>query len=83
MALAAALGFARAEWRTAAEPGFVPVPHGASEISGTIARIDLLPNGRRITLARPSLDGGPALRRAIRIHLRATDDTPLTLGEGV
>ena len=82
LALAAALGFARAEWRTAAEPGFVPVPHGVAEISGTIAGIDLLPNGRRITLARPSLNGGPALRRTIRVHLRATDDTPLTLGEG-
>ncbi|HEY1856514.1 ComEC/Rec2 family competence protein [Acidocella sp.] len=82
LALAAALGFARAEWRTAAEPGFVPVPHGVTDISGTIAGIDLLPNGRRITLARPSLNGGPALRRTIRVHLRDTDDTPLTLGEG-
>ena len=83
VALAAALGFARAEWRTAAEPGFVPVPHGAVAVSGTIAEIDLLPNGRRITLARPSLDGGSALRRTLRVHLRATDGTPLQLGEGV
>jgi competence protein ComEC len=82
LALAAALGFARAEWRTAAQPGFVPVPHGVTDIAGSITTIDLLPNGRRITLSRPSLDGGPALPRAIRVHLRATDDTPLALGAG-
>jgi competence protein ComEC len=83
LALAAALGFVRAEWRTAAEPGFIPVPRGVVEISGTVAALDLLPNGRRITLTRPSLDGAPALRRAIRVHLRATDAAPLHLGEGV
>jgi competence protein ComEC len=83
LALAAALGFARAEWRTADEPGFVPVPHKSVEISGTIAAIDLLPNGRRITLAHPSLDDGAPLQRAIRVHLRSTDDTNLWLGEAV
>jgi competence protein ComEC len=82
LVLAAALGFARAEFRTAVEPGFAPVPHGVVEISGTISRIDPLPNGRRITLAKPSLDGGPPLGRAIRLRLRATDETFLQLGEG-
>ena len=83
LALAAALGFARAEWRTADEPGFVPVPHGGVTISGIVAAIDLLPNGRRIILAGPSLDDAPPLRRAIRLRLRGSDDTVLRLGEAV
>jgi len=83
LALAASLGFARAEWRTSAEPPLSTIPSGPIGISGTIARIDLLPGARRITLTDPSLDGAPPLGRAIRLHLRGTDSTPLTVGEGV
>ncbi len=83
LALAAALGFARAELRSAALPPLEPVPHGAVDISGTIARIDLLPGARRITLIHPSLDSAPPRARAIRLRLRADDATSLTPGEAV
>ncbi len=81
--LAGALGFTRAELRTAALPGLVTLPQGGVEITGTIARIDLLPDARRITLAAPSLDGGPPLARTIRLRLRADDAAPLAVGDGV
>jgi len=83
LALAASLGFARAEWRTAALPPLEPIPHGAVELSGTIAGIDLLPGARRITLIHPSLDSAPPRARAIRLRLRADDLTPLAPGDTV
>jgi competence protein ComEC len=83
LALAAALGFGRAEWRTAAQPPLITVPHGAPDITGRIASIDLLPAGRRVTIASPSLDGAPPLPRTLRIRLRNQDATPLTTGDVV
>ncbi len=83
LALAASLGFARAELRTASLPALAVIPHGAIEVSGAVSRIDLLPGAQRITLAYPSLDGERPLPRAIRIRLRADDATTLKIGEGV
>jgi competence protein ComEC len=83
LALAAALGFARAELRTAAMPPLQPVPRGAVEVSGTVSAIDLLPESRRITLAEPSLDGAAPRARAIRVRLRKDDSTPLSAGARV
>jgi competence protein ComEC len=83
LALAASLGFARAEWRTAAQPPLITIPTGPLGLSGTIAQIDLLPGARRLTLSHPSLYGAAPLARAIRLRLRAADTTPLTVGESV
>jgi competence protein ComEC len=81
--LAAALGFTRAELRTAAQPPLIIVPVGAIGVSGTIAGIDLLPDSRRITLIHARLDSAPPVTRAIRLRLRPDDPTPLTPGETV
>jgi competence protein ComEC len=81
--LAGCLGFARAELRTAAEPPQSIIPSGAIGISGTIARIEFLPDSRRITLTHPSFDAALPLARAIRLRLRPDDLTPLAAGEGV
>ena len=83
LALAASLGFARAEVRTAMAPPLAFIPHGASEVAGTISQIDLLPGARRITLARPSLDGSTPMARQIRLRLRTGDTTPLAVGQTV
>ena len=84
LALAASLGFARAEWRTAAEPPMAFIPTGVIKLSGTVARIEFMPQGgARLTLAAPRLDGGPPLPRRVRIKLRAGDPAPLRAGEGV
>ncbi|HYP62723.1 MAG TPA: ComEC/Rec2 family competence protein [Acidocella sp.] len=81
--LAASLGFARAQWRTASEPPLLIIPTGPVAVSGTISRIEHLPGASRITLIQAQLDAGPALRRAIRLKLRADDMLPLQAGEGV
>jgi competence protein ComEC len=82
LALAAALGFARAEWRTAMEPPLISIPYGVITVSGTLVSIDDLPNGRRATITEASLNTVPT-PRAIRVKLRAADTTPLTAGEKV
>ena len=83
LALAASLGFARAEWCTASAPPMRIMPIGPTQLAGTIARIEHLPDAARITLIQPRLDAGPALPRAIRLRLRADDTLPLRAGEGV
>jgi competence protein ComEC len=82
LALAAALGFFSAEWRTHTQPPLIAIPYGATIVTGSIARIDTLPNGRRVTIAPASLDGA-AIPRAIRVKLKATDTTALLAGEGI
>jgi competence protein ComEC len=81
--LAGALGFGRAEWRTAAQPPLITVPYGAPEVTGKVASVDLLPVGRRVTLAAASLDGVAPLARNLRIRLRNDDATPLLVGDTV
>ena len=83
LALAASLGFARAQWRTASEPPLPVIPTGPVTLSGTISRIEHLPGASRITLAKPRIDSGPELARAIRIKLRGDETLPLRAGEGV
>jgi competence protein ComEC len=77
--LFAAIGFARAELRTASEPPLTSIPYGAVAITGKLAAIDLLPGGRRITIAAASLDNSP-IARAIHVRLRADDATILVPG---
>ena len=69
-----------ASWRA---PPWVVLPRHAVEITGQVAAIDLLPTGRRITLAGPALDGAPALARALRLRLRDSDTTVLAPGDEV
>jgi competence protein ComEC len=80
LALAAALGFARAEWRTARMPPLLDLPRGAVGLAGRVLAVDTLPNGRRVTLFDPAADGTPE-QRDIRVKLRADDDTPLAPGD--
>ncbi len=79
----AALGFASAERATHAAPPWADLPRHAVVVSGRIAAVDLLPVGRRVTLAAPSLDGANALPRSVRIRLRDTDAAALAAGDGI
>ena len=79
-ALAGATGFAAAQVATARALPLEPLPRQAVQLSATVAAIEPLPEGRRITLAQVRLDGGPTLHRLLRIRLRAND--PATLGTG-
>lgn len=76
LALAAALGFFRAEWRTVALPPMVAIQSGVSALSGIVSRVEPLPNGARILLRAPRLNDGPVLRRNIRLKLKQGDTLP-------
>lgn len=80
--LCAAIGFARAELRTASEPPLTQIPYGAVIVIGKIASVDQLPSGQRINIRPASLNGAP-VARAIRIRLRNSDSAVLMPGEMV
>ncbi|HEX7390663.1 MAG TPA: ComEC/Rec2 family competence protein [Acidiphilium sp.] len=81
--LAASLGFGRAQWQTAMMPPLMTVPHHAVTVVGQVAAVDLLPNGRRIRIARPVLDGGAAQARSVRVKLHRGDTTAVAAGDTV
>lgn len=82
LALAGALGFARAEYRTASLPPLAHVPEQSVEILGTLGQVDVLPGGRRILLTQPRLNG-ESWARDIRVKLRADDTQQLYAGEQI
>ncbi len=83
LALAASLGFTRAELRTQAAPPLLAVPFGSVAITGTIAAIDDLPTGRRVTLTAATLNIGPPLARALRVKLSPRDQTAINPGDAI
>jgi competence protein ComEC len=79
LVLFAVLGFARAEWRTAAEPPLIQIPYGAVTVSGNLAAIDPLANGRRVTISPAWLDNTPVARA---IHVKLREDDAIALAPG-
>ena len=80
-AAAVALGFAVALWHAGRQPPPLDLPRGAAVVSGRVADVDLLPEGRRVTLTAPRLDGGEALPRLLRVRLRNEDPARPEPGE--
>ncbi len=70
---AGSLGFGVAAWHASRMPPPLALPFGAVIVSGTVAEVEALPEGRRVTLSAPSLDGGEPLPRHLRVRLRADD----------
>ena len=71
---ALALGFAAASWHAGRRPAPLDLPRGAVVVTGRVASVDILPEGRRVTLERPRLgEGGPTLPRGLRVRLRGED----------
>ena len=71
---AVALGFATVLGHAVRQPPPLDLPRGAVVVTGKVASVDILPEGRRVTLERPRLvDGEPALPRRIRVRLRIED----------
>ena len=81
LAAAVALGFAVALWHAGRQPPPLDLPRGAVVVSGRVADVNLLPEGRRVTLTRPRLDGGEALPRSLRVRLRNEDPARPEPGE--
>jgi competence protein ComEC len=59
------------------------LPRTGVTVTGRIAQLEFLPDGRRITIAAPSFDGAAPLPREVRVRLRAADLVPLVPGDGV
>ncbi|MDR3535051.1 MAG: ComEC/Rec2 family competence protein [Acetobacteraceae bacterium] len=84
-AAALALGFASAQVATARAPPIeAGLPFRATIVTGTIRAVEILPEGRRITLEAARLDDAATpLRRAVRIRLRKTDAGDFATGDTV
>ena len=74
LAAAGAIGFGTASWHTALQPPSLDLPRGAVVATGVVQAVELLPEGRRVTLSAPRLapDAEP-LPRTVRVRLRASD----------
>ncbi len=83
MLAAATLGFGVAGWHAARVPPPLDLPRTAVIVSGTVAEVELLPEGRRITLEAPRLGGADPLPRRLRIRLRGTDAGAVAPGDRV
>ncbi len=83
--LATTIGFTAAQVATArAPPLATTLPWQATIVTGAIRAIDILPEGRRLTLAHPVLDkAAEPLPRSVRVRLRPTDQTVLVTGDTV
>ncbi|MBV9250144.1 MAG: DUF4131 domain-containing protein, partial [Acetobacteraceae bacterium] len=82
---AVAAGFAAAQFATArALPLETGLPSRAVMVTGLVRALEILPEGRRITIEHVQLgDAQEPLRRDIRIRLRNTDHTELATGDTV
>ena len=78
---AVALGAASAGLAAWRAPGLLDLPRKAAIVSGLVGGVEQLPNGRRVTLLQPSLDGGARLTRRLRVRLRVGDETPANVGD--
>lgn len=83
LAGAVALGFAAALWHAGRQPPTLDLPRGAVVVSGRVVDVDILPEGRRVTLDRPRLDGGETLPRTLRVRLRNEDPARPSPGDTV
>jgi competence protein ComEC len=77
----AAGGFARARIETMRMPPWPALPRSAVVVRGVVTRVEELPDGRRVTLGAPSLDGGADIGRAVRLRLRDTDVADVAPGD--
>lgn len=82
---AAAVGFSAAQFRTAVMPPAIhELPFRAVLAEGTVATVDVLPEGRRVRLtAVQLLPDMPPLPRDLRLRLAPGDTTPLVPGDRV
>ena len=81
--VAVALGIASAQWATWRAADLVEVPTRATIVTGVVRAVEQLPQGRRITIEGARLDGEAALRRSLRLRLKAGDEVALATGDTV
>ncbi|MCZ8149579.1 MAG: ComEC/Rec2 family competence protein, partial [Roseomonas sp.] len=67
------IGFGVAGWHAARMPPPLDLPRGAVVLTGKVTEVELLPQGRRVTLEAARIAEGEPLARSLRIRLRADD----------
>jgi competence protein ComEC len=82
---AAAIGFAAAQLATArAPPPETALPTHATQVAGVLRAVEMLPEGRRITLEAVRLDASDTpLRRFLRVRLRRDDPIAVATGDTI
>ena len=83
MLVAIAAGFGSAQHATSRAPPLLDLPTHATVITGIVRAVEQLPAGQRVVLDAPSLDGGPALPRRLRIRMRANDTLAVATGDTI
>ncbi len=73
LAAAFLLGLGAAGWHAARMPPPLTLPFGAVQLSGVVAEVQPLPEGRRLVLDQARIGDGEILPRSIRVRLRAED----------
>ncbi len=72
--VAAALGFAAAQFATWTAPAITPLPTAGVAVTGVVRLVESMPKGGpRLTLAEVRLGDAPPLPRRIRVRLRPDD----------
>ncbi len=79
---AASLGFVAAAWHAARMPPPLSPPRGAVQLEGRVAAVELLPEGRRLTLEAVRFDG-VAQPRGVRVKLQRGDAATPQPGDAV
>ena len=81
--MAAATGFAAAQFATARAPAIEPLPRTAIVMTGTVRSIEVMPTGRRITIAGAEWPDHPRLTRVVHVRLRPDDTVDLADGDTI
>ena len=82
--VAATAGFLSAQVQTRRALPIEATPTKAVILTGTIRAVDILPEGRRVTLSGARLDpAGPPLARSVRVRLRRGDPAEVAAGDRV
>ncbi len=70
---AGAAGFALASWQGSRMAPPQEPPRLATILAGEVAEVELLPEGRRVTLRAARFDAGPVEERLVRVRLKSAD----------
>lgn len=79
--IALSVGFTSAQVATLRSLPSETLPWRAVVVTGRVAGVELLPEGRRITIAQARFDDAAPLRRRVRVRLRAHDTVDLAAGD--
>lgn len=80
--LAAALGFTSGQLATLRADPVEPLPSRAAILTATVHAVELVPDGRRLTLANVRLTpDAPELQRQLRVRLKKGDATDVRNGD--